>query len=242
MSTSDQQLALSARILRRCFALACAAMLLLSTSANAGTVLQFGQTNPFDVVTATDNGAGTTTLSSAGNVDGGGVSIPVIITNFLGLSVTIPAFETYVGVTSVGPAVSAFGSVFQNYAGTIEFTSGIGGTGVNFMTATFAPVGGMSATGLSGAAGGSGAALQATQPPDSLTLTSSFAILSPPSAMSIGLSNVTPPLHIAGDGSIGSFVAQNAGTISATLIPEPGTLCMGSIAVVLGTLFYRKKR
>jgi hypothetical protein len=53
---------------------------------------------------------------------------------------------------------------------------------------------------------------------------------------------VNGALHIAGDGSVGSFGAQNAGTISATLIPEPGTLCLGSIAVVLGTLFYRKKR
>jgi hypothetical protein len=241
MSTSDQRLAFSARFLGRPFAFVCAALLLLSSSAKADTVLQFGQTNPFDIVTATNNGAGTTTLSSAGNVDGANVSIPVEITNFLGVSVLIPAFETYVGVTSIGAASSSHGSDFQNFTGTIEFTSAPGGAGLNYLTATFAPVGGSSAVGLSGADGGTGASLLATRPPDNLTLTSDFALLGPPSSLSIGFSNVSPALHIAG-GSIGSFTAQNAGTISASAVPEPGTLCLASCAIVIGALAYGKKR
>jgi hypothetical protein len=220
-------------------------MLLLSSSANAGTILQFGQANPSDIVTATDNGAGTTTLSSAGNVDGANVSIPVVITNFLGVSVLIPAFETYVGVTSIGAASSSHGSVFQNFTGTIEFTAAPGGAGFNYLTATFGPVGGSSAVGLSGADGGTGASLLATNPPDTLTLTSNFAVLGPPSSLAIGFSNVSPALHISGDSSIASFTGQNAGTISASIvaiIPEPSSLCLGSIAIVIGTLVYRKKR
>jgi hypothetical protein len=244
MSSPDQQLAFSARILRRSVALACAAMLLLSSSANAGTILQFAQTNPADVITATDT-AGTTTLSTAGNVDGGGVSVPVTISNFLGTpGLAIPAFETYVGVTSTGAASTSHGSIFQNFSGTVEITSGIGGTGFNYVTATFAPVGASSAVGLSGAAGGGAAALQASQPPDSLVLTSSFAVFGPASSLSIPFSNVTPALSISG-GSIASFTAQDAGTLSAsivTIIPEPSSLCLGSIAIVIGTLVYRKKR
>jgi len=257
MSTPDRQLAFSARFLRRCFALACAGLLLLGSSANAGsiTVLEYGQTNPFDVVTATDTGLGTTNLSTAGNPDGLGVSIPVTITNFLGSSVTIPAFETFeqspgiigVGLTSVGSASTFHGSIFQNFMGTIAFTSlPFGSIGnANFLTATFAPVGPMSATGISGGAGGAGAGLGGAQPTDVLTLTSDFAILAPPTGMAIGFSNIaTPPgLHIAADGSIASFTAQNSGTFSATMvIPEPSSLCLGSFAVVFGVLVYCKKK
>jgi len=242
MSTPDQQLAFSARFLRRSFALACAALLLLGSSANAGsiTVLQFGQTNPADVVTATEIGV-TTTLSSAGNVDGGGVSIPVIITNFLGVpGVLIPAFETYVGVTSTGPASTFSGQIFQPFSGTIEITSGIGGAGSNYMTMTFGPNGSSSPM-LSGIAGGNSASLGASQPPNTLVLTSDFAGLAPPSSMTIGFSNVSPPLSISGT-STASFTAQNVGTVSATIIPEPGTFCLASFAVVFGLLVYRKKR
>jgi len=248
MSTPDQQPAFSARFLRRSVALACAALLslLLGSSANAGTtVLQFGQTNPFDVVTATDT-AGTTTLSTAGNPNGLGVSIPVTVTNFLGVSVTIPLFETFVGVTSVGSASTSHGSISQNYTGTIEFTLlPFGQPGnVNFLTATFAPVGPSSATGISGAAGGAGAGLAASQPPDVLTLTSDFATFASPTGMAIGFTNIaTPPgLSIAADGSIASFTGQNAGTFSATIIPEPSSLCLGSFAVVFGVLVYCKKK
>jgi hypothetical protein len=244
MSSPDRHTAASARFVRRACAFACAALLLLASSANAGTVLQFGQEFPGDTVTATDSG-GVTTLSTAGNASGGGVSIPVMITNFLGSSVIINAYETFVGVTSSGPASSSGGSIFQNYSGTIEFTSGIGGTGVNYLTAAFSPSSPSSAVGLSGAAGGSEASLQATQPPDNLHITSDFATLGPPSSMAIGLSNVSPTLSIAADGSIASFTAQNAGTFSAatiTVIPEPSSLCLGSFAVVFGVLVYRKKR
>ena len=82
------------------------AFLLFGSSADAGgiTVLQFTQFDSVDVVTATKSG-GVVTLSSA-NADGGGVSIPVVITNFLGVSgVNILAFETYMNVTSSGSAL-----------------------------------------------------------------------------------------------------------------------------------------
>jgi hypothetical protein len=247
MSTPDQQLAFSARFLRRSFALACAALLLLllGSSANASsmTVLQFGQTNPLDIITATDV-AGTTTLSTAGNIDGGLVSVPVTITNFLGTpGLAIPAFETFVGVMSTGPAT---GSVSQPFSGTIEITSGIGGTGLNYLTATFGPGPGGSSPTLAGTSGGFTANLTASDPPQSLVLTTDpifTTILSPPSSMNIAIGNITPALGTAG-GSIDSFIAQNSGTFSAstTVIPEPGTLCLASFGVVFGVLVYRKKR
>ena len=56
---------------RRCAMRSCAAgatFLLLTSSTQAGTVLQFAQVNAADTVTATDT-AGVTTLSTAGNAD-----------------------------------------------------------------------------------------------------------------------------------------------------------------------------
>jgi hypothetical protein len=238
MSTPDQQLAFSARFLRRFVALACAALLLLGSSANAGTVLQFDQTNPADIVTALNAGT-STTLTTTGNVDGGGVSVPIVITNFLGTpGVNIPAFETFVNVTSTGPASTSGPFTFQSYSGTIEFTSLPGSTGVNYLTATFT-----SATLSASSASPGTASLTASQPPSSLVLTSDFATFAPPSNLSIALGNVSPPVSITGS-SISSFTAQNTGTVTAsiTVIPEPSTLCLSSFAVVFGVLVYRKKR
>ena len=153
---------------------ACLAIVLLSSAARAGsTVLQFGQTNPSDVVTASESG-GVTMLSTGGNSDGGGVSIPVVITNFLGVpGVSIPAFETYVNVTSTGTASTFLGQAFQGFTGTIEITSGIGGTGSNFLTATFPDTANPGT--FSGTLGGTQAQLSATAPPQTLQLSSDFA-------------------------------------------------------------------
>jgi hypothetical protein len=218
MTIPDYQLAKSARFLRRSFAFACVASLLLGSSTQAGTVLGFGQTNPNDVVTATESGT-TVTLSTAGNADGGGVSIPVTITNFMGLSTFpgIPAFETFVNVTGTGGV----------FSGEVEITGGIGGGAPIYLTAifnnaTFTPQGSFAGS------------LGASSP--NVVLNSMFGPLDGNEGMSISFSGVVPAL--------GTFpwTAQTAGTFSATIVPEPTSLCMASIAVVIGTLAYRRKR
>jgi hypothetical protein len=246
MGTRDRRLGVSRILLRGSFVLACAGWLLLGSPANAGTVLQYGQLNPSDMVTATDNGAGTTTLTTTGNIDGGNFSIPVVITNFLGTPFPngFAAFVTYVDVQSVGPAgIDPFsGAIEQKFSGKIEFSSGINGTGANYLTVVFSaftlsPI-------LGGAPAGTGATLQATQPPDSLVFTSSFATFGPITSMAIGFSNISPSLSIAGDGSLASFTAQDAGTFGANSVPEPSTFCLASFAVVIGTFAaaYRRMR
>jgi hypothetical protein len=234
--------------LQRSFALACGVLILLGSPANAGsTVLQFAQVSSSDTVTATDNGAGTTTLATTGTSNGGlGVSVYVQITNFLGTTEpSMYAYETFVNVTSTSAAATDpfSGAIEQKFSGEVEFTSGVNGAGNNYLTAMFqsstlSPI-------LGGAPGGPAAGLLAAQPPDSLVLTSQYTLFVPATGMSLGFTNVDPALHISGDGSIGSFTAQNAGTFSAAAmdpVPEPSTFAMASVAAVIGSLAYWRKQ
>ena len=240
MNTSDTRVTPGRRSRVRLSLSASFALVLLSSAAQAGTILQFAQTNPADSVTAKESG-GVTTLSTAGNANGGGVSIPVTISNFLGKpGLSIPAFETYVGVTSTGPATTVLGQILQGFTGTIEITSGVGGTGSNYLTATFTVP---TASGvLGGTSGGTQAQLSATEPPQSLALTSDFAKFYIPTSMTVGFSNVDPALGIK-SGSISSFKAQNAATFGA--VPEPATFglaCMGVVFVALAVGCSRRFR
>jgi len=244
MSIPDPRLAISTRSLRRCFVFTCIAALLLGSSAQAGsTIFQFIQVNQKDTITATDNGSGTTQLFTSGNPDGGLVSIPVLVqTSYVG-SGPFVAFETFVGVTSVGAAVTDpfTGQPEQKFSGEIEFTAAPGGFGQNYLTAvfsafTFSPI-------LQGQPGGAQAALTAAEPPDNLVLTAQGISFGNPTAMTIGFSNITPALSIdTTDSTIASFTGQNSGTFSAAVVPEPGTLCLASFAVVIGAIAYRKMR
>jgi hypothetical protein len=240
--------ALLTRFSRRIFAFICGVLLLSQSATYAGnTVLQYSQVSATDTVTATDNGSGTTTLATTGIDNGGnGVSIYVQITNFLGTTESsMYAYETYVGVTSVGPAsIDPFsGNLEQKFTGEIEFTSGVGGAGDNYLTAVFSSLTGSPV--FAGAASGASGTLAAAEPSDSLVLTSQYAPLLSPTGMAIWFSNLSPELNIAGDGSLASFTAQNAGTFSATIdpssVPEPGTLSLESLAIVIATLAHLRQ-
>jgi hypothetical protein len=232
MSTRHHQLTVAAQFWRRSFVVACATLCLMTSSTQAGsTVLQFSQLNSIpptpDLITASESG-GVTTLSTAGNADGAGVSIPVVVTNFNGIPEPpgFVLFETFVGLTSTGAATTSGGTITQNYSGTVEFTQLPGGLGANYLTATFTNAV------LSGS--GNSASLNATAP--NLIFTSGLASFGTDTGLSIGLTLINgAPLSISG-GSIASFTATNAGTLSASAVPEPGALCLASYAAVIGAL------
>ena len=203
------------------------------------TVLQYGQINPADVVTATESG-GVTTFSTAGNADGLNVSIPILITNFNNTPVVgIPAFETFVDVHTTGSAVTASGQIFQSVVGIIKFTSAPGGAGANYLTATFTDVAHPGV--LYGVEGGAQITLSATSPPQTFILTSDFALYTVPTSMTLAFSNVTPGLS-TGSTTIADFTGQFAGTIGATIVPEPSTLALACIALIFGPAMLRLRR
>jgi hypothetical protein len=212
---------------------------MLGSTTKAGTVLQFAQSNPTDVITATNDGAGTTTYSTAGNADGGLTSVPVLASNYLGVPfpLGLPMFETFVGVTSSGAATTAMGSVMQNVSGTVEFTSLPGGAGALYLSASFGPAGL-----FSGGAGGGSGSINASVPTDNVVFTVP-AMNFQNAALSLSFSGITPVVGIAA-GSVASFTGQNSGTFSAVTasIPEPSTFCLAGFAVVgVGLAYGRKK-
>jgi len=232
MRTVQDGAAVPARFLRRALASATAMLLLGISSANAGTVLIFAQYNSADVVTATTNAVThVTTLSTAGNPDGIGGSIPVYISSYDGTTYFPPllAYETFVGVHSTGAATSSGGTISQTYAGEVEFLNATGT--VDYLTATF--------TNAVFSGSGFSASLNATAP--NLTFSSNVSTFGPNTGMSIAFSGISPGLSETG-GVLRGFTAQNAGDFSTSAIPEPSTLCLSAIAVIAGAAVARSRK
>jgi hypothetical protein len=237
MRTRIDRLARSVPFFRRFVALPSTTLLLLTCSVQAGTVLQFAQVNAGNFVTATESG-GVTTLSTANNPlpDGGPLSIIVSVTNFNGAPFPpIPVFETFVNVVSTDAATSSGGTITQHFAGEIDFTVGpgpAGGSNLAYLMATFTDAVFSGST--------NSASLNISVP--HLIFGSNMAPFGPDTGMSIAFTGIGPQLGMT-DGSVASFTAQNAGTFSSTQgVPEPGTLCLASSAIVVGTLAYGRKR
>jgi hypothetical protein len=230
---ANRRLAFAQR-LRGSLAVACGALLLLTSSAKAGsdTILQFSQINSHDFVTGAAGASGTT-LSTMGNTDGGGTAIPVTVTNYLGNPFPpFPVLETFVGVHSVGAATNVSGTVTQEFAGTITFIQS--GTGTNLLTATF--------TDAVFSGKGTSASLLATGA--GLTFTSDNPL--PPGITGMALSFTTSTIGTTGSPlTLAGFTGQNTGTFSVNTVPEPGTLGMMSLALAIGgalTYFRGKTR
>jgi hypothetical protein len=58
-------------------------------------------------------------------------------------------------------------------------------------------------------------------------------------SMSISMTDIAPPLGIAGDGFLGDFVANATGLFSVNRIPEPNSLALSALAA--GALLYRRR-
>lgn len=209
--------------------LAGVALLGLVGAANAANIVAYSQTSGANTLTATVNGANTITTLT---IDDAAVSVGQLIagappaTVFLSLS-----------ATSNDVATPFLGAVIQHYDGTFCLTSAINCGGVNVLSGTFSDA-------AFGALSGPGLTVNVNNPPDTLTLTSSIipaSELAAPNAMSLGFTNLSPPLAILGT-TIAPFTASFAGTVSASVVEVPEPLSVALLGVgLLGLAAVRKR-
>jgi len=219
-------------------AAACLVSLGLANSAGADVILNYSQNLP-GTKTATTVGAVTTITTNSPSAPG---FIPVLISQ-LGATtgLALPAFEQFSGVTSTGAAVVSGGQIDQLYSGTITFYSAASVASPFLLRAVFA------GADLSGAVGGSGAGLTASQPPNTVTFTTQSALVTPfligpPNSFAIGLSSISPGLGVTGT-ALNSFTATGqGGSFSVSAIPEPATHISSSMALVAGLGCYGWRR
>jgi MYXO-CTERM domain-containing protein len=192
----------------------------IAGSADAANIITFSQTSNSNTVTATDNIGNTqTTLAIA--------SAAVSIGQFIG-GATVSGFMS-LNATSVNPATTFLTQIIQLYSGNFCITSAAACGGTNLLSGTFTDA-------AFGAAGGPGLTVNVNNPPDTLNLTSSVvpaASLIPPSAFSIGFTNLSNPLAIVGT-TIAPFTASFAGTVSSSAVPaaEPATIAVLGVGVL----------
>jgi hypothetical protein len=191
--------------------------LLITSVANADTIITFGNVTP-NQMTATDNGDGTTTLSTTSNVN---------ITQIFAGALDPNALFTFTATSTEdaqlllgGTIISQFEGNSNHHQNTIEYLSGTFGAALEF-----------------GGTGATGAVLTANNFPQSppLVLTSDLFDLSNPESFALAFSNISPPLgvntYLVGGVShttIADFSASYAGSADATVnaVPEPATLTM----------------
>jgi hypothetical protein len=215
------------------------ALLVGAPTVRADQITSFGQLGTTNLFFATNNGDGTTTLSSTASVG---------ITNIASGAIDPNALFVF-EADSLGDAQLFIGpgggeGIFQEYAGTFSLTNQAGT--FNYLSGTF---GGAL---FAGGNNGTGAVFTAnTTTFDPLFLFTDLPlVLMSPESFSLSLSNVTAPLHIDGFGSdatVASFTASYTGTADATfqqleVVPEPGTLTLMGTGLVWAANRVRRRR
>jgi len=199
----------------RSFALALVAALVLTASAaQADTITTFGNVTPNQFL-ATDNGNGTTTLSTSSTVN---------ITQIIQGGLDPSALFTF-SATSTNAATEILpGVITQRFAGSFNLTNAAGT--FSYLNGTF------------GAAlefgGGTGAVLTANSSPQNppLVLFTDLPLdLINPESFQLSLANISGGLHVDNSGpnpTLASFTASYSGDADAAInaVPEPASMML----------------
>ena len=211
-------------------AAAAAAGLGMASMAQAAVILTFGQTSDASTITAANNAADTMTTIT-------GTGVAVTISQFAGAGAPISAFLN-LSLASQDAASSFGGQILQAFEGTASFTSLADGGGTNYLSVVFTDF-------VFGTGGGSSLTLSASEPPGTVTFTSSVlpsSILADPRALGFGFADVTQPAAMIGS-TLQGFTSSVSGTVSAaaSAIPEPASMALlGAGLAGLGALRRRQ--
>jgi hypothetical protein len=206
-----------------------AAPLLLVAPSDASTLLVFGQSTGANVFSGNEI-LGTTVLDAS--------NVPITITTLNGTGVNFGGFFNF-AATSQGPAFNVtLNSWIQPYSGNFQVTSGLFGSGFNYLSGLFYGV-------MLGLQGGQSFNFGAADPPLFLQFTTDVPGMSTgePRAFALSLTNVLPSVDIS-NGSFADFTSNVSGTASAevtgTAIPEPMSLLLLSSGFGLAGLVARR--
>jgi hypothetical protein len=216
-------------------ALLIGAMGFAPATAQADTILVFGQTGVTSQFQAVNNSDGTTSLSV--------VNGSIVITGIDPAATTLASYNATFNLTGLSTSVATInsGNLVQNFSGSFAITQGA----LNILSGNFTDL----LTGF-----GSGAVLTGTTPPVSaVTFTSDIipaADLDVERALSLSFSNVVPTIGALApiDGTYPSFTASVSGTFSANnapppRIPEPASMALlGSGLIALAATARRRNR
>lgn len=204
---------------------ALASLAMMGASADAATILIFGQQNATDVVTSTSTG-GTTTFSSGPGVPA--TPIPVVVTNLGGITPPPPGLvvpETF-SFTSSAAVTGSGGNLQQGgFSGSFSFGTQVVGNLTGGILSTFT-----GPNGTTGSFNSSNVTFTTLGPAILTQLGITAAQLNlVVGTLSFSLNNINP----SPQGTL-TFTAQNSGLITANVIPEPASVVMTSMALVAG--------